>query len=82
MRASTDFIDFAWGALKMHCGSVRSVGSVACVKSFEMLHFSDSDRSVGQSDCGYANTLLWRYLDSRKHVDMSKSRPAAGDLKM
>ena len=28
MRPSTDLIDFAWGALQMHCGSVRYVGSV------------------------------------------------------
>ena len=34
MRRSTDLIDFAWGALKMHCGSVRSVSSVACLKKW------------------------------------------------
>ena len=31
----------------MHCGSVGSVGSVACIKKFD---FSGSDGSVGQSD--------------------------------
>ena len=29
---STDLIDFDWGALEMHCGTIRSVGSVASVK--------------------------------------------------
>ena len=44
----------------MHCGSVRSVGSVACVKKFKMFHFTGSDGSVGQSDHVvqiYQNTL-------------------------
>ena len=57
MRPSTDFMAFAWGALETHCGLVRCFGSVACVKSREMLNFSGSDGSVGQSDRGYANTL-------------------------
>ena len=58
MRLSTDLIDFAWGGLKLHCVSVRSVGSVAFVKSLEMFNFTGSGGSVGQSDRCYANTLL------------------------
>ena len=34
LRPLTDVI-----VLKMHCGSVHSFGSVACVKCWEMLHF-------------------------------------------
>ena len=32
IRWLTDLIDFAWGDPEMHCGSVRSVGSVSCVQ--------------------------------------------------
>ena len=32
----TDLIDFAWGALEIHCRSVRSVCSVACVKKLSI----------------------------------------------
>ena len=32
IRPSTDLIDFAWGDPEMHCGSVRSIGSVSCVQ--------------------------------------------------
>ena len=52
------------------------------------MKFSGSDGSVGQSDCGYPNTLLRRYLTNeivfviQPHVDMSKSWPAVGDLRM
>ena len=31
-RPSTDLMDFTRGAIEMHFGSIRSVGSVACVK--------------------------------------------------
>ena len=31
-RPLTDLIQFAWGALEMHCRSIRSVSSVTCVK--------------------------------------------------
>ena len=48
---------FTVDSLELHCGSVRSVTSVACVK---MLNFIGRDWSVGQSDRVmriYANTL-------------------------
>ena len=37
------------GALsKSNCGSISSVGSVACIKKFDTFNFLGSDRSVGQ----------------------------------
>ena len=33
LRQRTDLIDFAWGTLEMHCGSIRQIGSEAGVKS-------------------------------------------------
>ena len=35
LRQSMDLIDFAWDDPEMHCGSVRQIGSVACVKSWQ-----------------------------------------------
>ena len=60
----TDLIDFAWGALEMHCGSVRSVGSVACVKKLRNVQLFRQQRIHRPIRSHCANTLLWRYLDS------------------
>jgi hypothetical protein len=48
LKNLTDLIDFAWDPLEMHCGSVRSVGSVACFKKLRTLNVSGSDGSIGQ----------------------------------
>jgi hypothetical protein len=37
---STDLIDFPWGALEVRCGSILSVGSLACVKKLTQANFS------------------------------------------
>ena len=59
-RLSTDLIDFAWGALEMHCGFCQLSDLHQKEKFREMFNFSGSDRSIGQSDRVmqiYASTL-------------------------
>ena len=71
LHTSTDLIDFAWGALEMHCGSVRSVGSVACVKKLRNVQLFRQRRMQI-----FTNTLsneIDFVKQLEKHNDMSKS---------
>ena len=71
MRPLTDLIDFVWGALQLHCRSVRSVGSVACVKKLRNIQLFRQRRMQI-----FTNTLsneIDFVKQLEKHTDMSKS---------
>ena len=53
LRPSTDFIDSAWGALEIHCGSVRQVASVACIKRWETFRAATDHKSGSKNICQY-----------------------------
>ena len=83
LHASVD----GWGALEMHCGSVHSVGSMACMKLLVIKNvtLSGSDGSIRSWLCKYPTVTLLGHSfvkQPRIHVDMSKSRLAAEDFKM
>ena len=48
LRPSTDHIDFAWGTREIHCGSVRHLGFVACVKKLRKTFQAAADPSANQ----------------------------------
>ena len=61
MLPTTYLIDLAWGTLEMHCGSVRSVASVAYMKSLEMLNFFVRQRfrrPIRLRLCKYTTVML------------------------
>ena len=58
---STGLIDSAWGALQLHCGSVRPVSSVAGFKLWEMLKLFGQRpirRPIRSRLCKYTSVLL------------------------
>ena len=72
MRPSTDLIDYAWGAREMHCGSIRPLGSVACIKKLRNVHLF-RQRRIRRWLCKYMPRVSWIHfaITSRKKQEKS-----------